>query len=467
MQAPAREPARAWIVTFAGMAVNLCLGILYAWSVWKAKLTPKGVVAGTPMSDLDEGWTVLTSSEATWAYAICGFTFALCMIPGGRLQDRLGPKIGTTLGGLSLAAGCIVAGLMKSFVGLVLGFGLLGGIGMGLAYAATTPAAVKWFGPHRRGLIVGLVVAGFGAAALYIAPLAEFLIHHHGLTGSFVGLGLFFSVVIVAAGLLMRFPPPGYVPPTPPSLPSTAAITRVDWTPREMLQTPQFYALLFLFFGAAQSGLLVIANVRRLPNFGVDSIKDFAASAWILVSAAAVVNAIGRIGTGFVSDRVGRANAYLFNGVLSMAALVVLPTILRSGSLPLLFVSVLVIVWQYGGSLSLLPAWTADYFGPKNLGVNYGLVFLGWGLGVLRWRCPGRVPGRRPARGRRCALHLERPDRGGDRRQPAAPSAGEGGRLSGLKHGERRGLSPPETCIRLMFHDRFDLPVIADLRSGG
>ena len=380
MQSPAREPARAWIVTFAGMAVNLCLGILYAWSVWKAKLVSSSVAAGTPMPSPNDGWTYLASSDATWAYAICGFTFALCMIPGGRLQDRFGPKIGTTLGGLSLAAGCILAGLMKSFVGLILGFGLLGGIGMGLAYAATTPAAVKWFGPQRRGLIVGIVVAGYGAAALYIAPLAEYLIAAYGLTGSFVGLGLFFSVVIVAAGLLMRFPPAGYVPPTPPSLPSATAITRVDWTPMEMLRTPQFYALLFLFFGSAQSGLLVIANVRRLPNFGVGSIHEFAASAWILVSAAAVVNAVGRIGTGFVSDRVGRANAYLFNGVLSMASLFVLPTILRSGNLPLLFVAVLVIVWQYGGSLSLLPAWTADYFGPKNLGVNYGLVFLGWGL---------------------------------------------------------------------------------------
>ena len=107
------------------------------------------------MTGLNEGWTYLSDAEGTWAYAVCGFTFALFMIPGGRIQDRYGPRLGATLGGLCLAAGCIVAGLMKSYTGLILGFGIFGGIGMGFGYAASTPAAVRWFGPHRRGLVVG------------------------------------------------------------------------------------------------------------------------------------------------------------------------------------------------------------------------------------------------------------------------------------------------------------------------
>ncbi len=209
-----RVPARAWVVTFAGTAVNLCLGILYAWNVWKNKLIASAAhPAGSAMTGLDEGWLYLTRAEGTWAFSICGFVFALCMIPGGRLQDKFGPKIGTTAGGLFLAAGCILSGLMKSYVGLLLGFGVMGGIGMGLAYAATTPAAVKWFGPHQRGLIVGLVVGGYGGAAIYISPLAEYLIANYGLTGSFVGLGLFFAFVIVVAGQLLSWPEPGYVPP--------------------------------------------------------------------------------------------------------------------------------------------------------------------------------------------------------------------------------------------------------------
>src|SRR3954468_11630417 len=218
MTQPARVPFRAWLVVGAGVAVNLCLGILYAWSVWKANLVATADhPPGSPMSGLNEGWTFLSDAEATWAYAICGFTFALFMIPGGRVQDRYGPRLGGTLGGLCLAAGCILAGLMKSYTGLILGFGILGGIGMGFGYAASTPAAVRWFGPHRRGLVVGLVVGGYGGAAVYISPLAKYLIASQGLSGSFVTLGLLFAVVVVAAGLLLSWPPAGYVPPAPPA----------------------------------------------------------------------------------------------------------------------------------------------------------------------------------------------------------------------------------------------------------
>src|SRR6202051_4915415 len=159
---PSRVPARAWVVTFAGTAVNLCLGILYAWSVWKANLiADKDHLAGSPMTGLNEGWSDLTAAGATWAYAICGFTFALFMIPGGRIQDKYGPKLGATLGGLSLAGGCILARFMESYTVLIVGFGILGGIGMGLGYAAATPAAVRWFGTHKRAFIVGIVVGGY------------------------------------------------------------------------------------------------------------------------------------------------------------------------------------------------------------------------------------------------------------------------------------------------------------------
>src|SRR6185295_901961 len=158
------------------------------------------------------------------------------------IQDRFGPKIGATGGGLFLAAGCILSGLMKSYLGLILGFGILGGIGMGLAYAATTPAAVKWFGPHQRGLIVGLVVGGYGGAAIYISPLAEHLIAQYGLSGSFIGLGMLFALVVIVAGQLLAWPPAGYMPPAPAATAGQkAAMTGVDWSPVEMLRTWQFY----------------------------------------------------------------------------------------------------------------------------------------------------------------------------------------------------------------------------------
>jgi OFA family oxalate/formate antiporter-like MFS transporter len=381
MSEPAKAPPQAWVVTFAGTAVNLCLGILYAWSVWKARLIADADhPAGSPMGGLDEGWSYLTDAQATWAYAICGFVFALFMIPGGRLQDKCGPKLGATLGGLCLAGGCILAGALKSYTGLLVGFGLLGGIGMGLGYAAATPAAVKWFGPHQRGLIVGLVVSGYGGAAIYISPLARWLIGTYGLSGSFIGLGCLFALVVIVAGQLLTWPPADYAPPAAVVSAKSAALTRVEWPPGAMLRTWRFYALVFLFIGSAQSGLLVIANATPMLNRTAATLAFFVANAWLLSSFGGLVNASGRVGTGLYSDRIGRANAYLVNGMVSAVCLLLTPTIMETGNVWLLFLVVGVAYWQYGGGLSLMPAFTADYFGSKNLGLNYGLVFIGWGI---------------------------------------------------------------------------------------
>ncbi len=375
-----RVPSQAWVVVFAGTAVNLCLGILYAWSVWKSVLFDKTKVAGSPMAGLNEGWHYLTNAQATWAYSLCGFMFALFMIPGGRIQDRYGPKLGATLGGLFLAGGCILTGLMKSYTGLIVGFGILGGIGMGLGYAAATPAAVRWFGTHRRALIVGIVVGGYGGAAIYISPLARWLIGEYGLSGSFIALGTLFAAVVVTAAQFLRWPPAGYVPPGPPVPSIKKPTTSVDWPASAMLKTWQFYALVFMFIGSAQSGLLVIANAVPMLNRTSASIAFFAMNAWLLSSYGGLVNASGRVGTGFYSDKIGRRNAYLINGVLSTICLFLTPTVMQAENVLLLFLVVGVAYWQYGGGLALMPSFTADYFGSKNLGLNYGLVFIGWGI---------------------------------------------------------------------------------------
>ena len=374
MNAP---PFRAFAVVGAGIAINLCLGILYAWSVWKSALIAGP--AGEPMEGINAGWHFLSKAQATWAYSVCGFTFALSMIPGGKLQDRYGPRLGCTLSGVLLGSGCALAGWMQSYLGLILGYGVLGGLGMGLGYAAATPAAVAWFGPKRRGLIVGLVVGGYGAAALYIAPLAKSLIAVHGLSGSLIGLGGLFAVVIVAAAQVLRKPPSGYVPAG--SVPAnTAAPAAVQATAKQMLATPQYFALLFMFIGSAQAGLLVIANAAPILRETASSVAFLVVNGWILASYGGLVNASGRIGTGFYSDRVGRRNAFALNGLASILCLVALPTVMAERHVFLLFLMVGIVYWQYGGTLSLMPAWTADFFGSKNLGLNYGLVFLGWGI---------------------------------------------------------------------------------------
>jgi len=383
-----KVPTKAWVVTFAGTAVNLCLGILYAWSVWKKVLVNKVKAdAGEIMTGINAGWPYLTDAQGTVAYFLCGIIFAIFMIPGGRIQDKYGPKVGATLGGLCLAVGCIISGLMKSYTGLIIGFGILGGIGMGIGCAAPTPAALKWFGPHKRGLIAGLVVGGYGGAALYISPLADYLIRDYGISGSFIGLGILFAIVVIIAGQLLSWPPTGYAPP-PPSVKTTlgkkAGLTpAADWKPSEILGTWQAYALILMFIGSAQSGLLVIANAAPLLGKTAGKIQFFAANAWILASYGGLINASGRIVTGLYSDKIGRANAYTLNGIVSAVCLIATPFIIKMQSIPLLFLTLGIAYWQYGGGLSLMPAFTADFFGTKNLGMNYGIVFLGWGFGFL------------------------------------------------------------------------------------
>jgi OFA family oxalate/formate antiporter-like MFS transporter len=363
-------------VVAAGTAVNLCLGILYAWSVWKATLVSKDPGAvGMPMSGVNAGWTYLSNSDAMLAYSVCGVTFALVMIPGGRIQDRYGSRVGAIAGGLFLAAGCVVAGLLKSRLGLIVGWGLLGGVGMGLGYAAATPAAVRWFGAYRRGLVVGLVVGGYGAAAVYIAPLAEYLLGEFGLTGSFVTLGGLFAVVVVIAGSLLAKPPTGYLPPAAVRVAATT-----EWLPSDVRKTWQLYALVALMFGSAQSGLLVIANATPILGQTAKAIPFLAANLWVLAAFGGAVNAAGRVGTGLYSDRLGRLNAYTLNGLVSCVCLLAVPYVIAEKIVPLLFLVLGVAYWQYGGGLALLPALTADFFGAKHLGANYGLVFLGWGL---------------------------------------------------------------------------------------
>ena len=384
-------PGQAWVTVFAGMSINLCLGILYAWSIWKTALVNVDK-AGQAMTGINAGWTYLNNSQAATPFSLCVIFFALLMIPGGRIQDKISPRFGATLGGLLLAIGCIIAGLMKSYTGILIGFGIFGGIGMGIGYAAPTPAALKWFGPHKRGLIAGLVVSGYGGAALYIGWLGQYLIDQYGITGNLIGLGTFFAVIVIIAGQLLKTPPQGYKPPVPAGLGgATVNSTITNWEPGDVVKTWQFYALVFMFILTTQSGLLIIANANGLMVKAAKGMPFFAANAWLLVSYGGLVNALGRVGTGFYSDKIGRLNAYILNCALSSVCLFALPYIISTQNLPLLFLAVGIAYWQYGGGLALMPSFASDFFGPSNLGMNYGLIFFGWGIGFFMARLGGTI----------------------------------------------------------------------------
>ena len=170
-----------------------------------------------------------------------------------------------------------------------------------------------------------------------------------------------------------------------------AAGTLVDWVAADMMKTWQFYALVFMFIVTTQSGLMVIANAAKILAEAAKGVPFLVANAWILASFGGAVNALGRVGTGMYSDKIGRANAYSLNCLVSAVFMFLMPWIAGSGSVFLLFLAIGIAYWQYGGGLALMPSFTADFFGPKNLGFNYGLVFIGWGLGFFMARLAGTI----------------------------------------------------------------------------
>ncbi len=347
---------RGWITTLAGTGINLTLGILYAWSVFKG-----------PVKEALH----ITEFQASLPYAVAIGVFALMMVPAGRLQDRLGPKVIVTIGGILASLGLAFSYFASSITILVVTFGLLAGTGFALGYAATTPAAVKWFPPAMKGIIIGVVVSGFGLAPVYISPTVKALLAAYGVQTSFLILGVAFLVVNMVLARLVNNPEAGYAVPGAVAAVKAAPKGR-DYEWSEMVRTPQFYLLWIMYAAGAMGGLMVTGHLASYAkSIGLES-------GFFLVALLAVFNAAGRIGGGIVSDRLGRIRTMLIVFVLHAATLLATPY--ASG---LLFLSVCTALMGlcYGSYMSIFPSTTYEYFGTKNGGVNYGLLFTAWGIG--------------------------------------------------------------------------------------
>jgi OFA family oxalate/formate antiporter-like MFS transporter len=354
-----------WRVTFAGMGINLALGILYTWSV-----ISKGIPA-------EWGWS---ETEKSLPYMFACLIFSLVMVPAGRMQDKIGPRIVATIGGILVGLGLIIASRTTSPLGYLIGFGVLAGSGFGFGYASSTPPAVKWFSPKKTGMIAGIVVSGFGLASVYTAPLSNFLITHYGLPSAAMILGIAFLTVVVVLAQFMTPPPAGYVAAGAAPAPAAgAAVKKDNFTPGEMLGTPQFYLMWFMFACGSGAGLMVIAKLAAI-------VKTQAAInlGFILVAVLAVGNGAGRIIAGMLSDKIGR-KATLFICFVVQAVAIILLSMTKQGSflatVPVLSLLSALIGANYGANLCLFPSLTKDFYGLKNFGVNYGLVFTSWGVG--------------------------------------------------------------------------------------
>ena len=352
-----------WTVAFAGLGINLALGVLYTWSLFKAAI------------EKDFGWK---GAQLNDPYALCCLVFAFTMILAGRCQDKLGPRLTASIGGLLVGLGMLLVSTTTNYGTWLLGFGVLVGLGIGFAYASATPPALKWFPPAKTGLIAGLVVAGFGLAPVYLAPTADYLLRNFGILKSMLIFGGAFALIVCGLAQLLVNPSAEQLALIKAQhLKTVNASPAVDFTPGQILTQPGFWLLWLIYFIGAGAGLMVISSVSGMAK------KTMGEQAFIAVAVMAIGNAGGRIVAGMLSDKIGRRWTLMLVLLLQAALMFIAIPVTASTDGPK-FIIVLVatlIGFNYGANLSLFPSFTKDLWGLKNFGMNYGVLFTAWGVG--------------------------------------------------------------------------------------
>jgi MFS transporter, OFA family, oxalate/formate antiporter len=349
-----------WTIAIAGVVLQVALGAVYAWSVFRTPLTKQF------------DWSI---SEVTLTFTISIFVLGMAAFFGGLWLNRVGPRVVALTGGFLYGFGVFLA----SFSGhrlwwLYLSYGVIGGIGLGFSYIVPVAVLVKWF-PDRRGLITGIAVGGFGAGALLTAPVATRLIQSVGVLQTFAYLGIAFLAVTVVAGYFMQNPPQGWKPEGwAPTLSQASQRSGHDYTLGEALRTWQWWALWLLLFLNTSAGISVISQESPLfQELG----RVSAAAAAAMVGVASIGNALGRVFWAWASDSITRRATFVVMFLAQTLLFWVLPSINSAAVLTLV---AFVILMCYGGGFGTMPAFTADYYGSSNVGSIYGLMLTAWGF---------------------------------------------------------------------------------------
>ncbi len=361
-----------WWRVFGGLMMNIALGTLYAWSVFVAPL------------EKEFGWK---RADTSMVFTIAVVVFALSFIVAGRLQDKFGPFWVSLTGAILVSLGFYLCSFTHSLTYLFVCFGVIAGLGNGFGYATPIPVMAKWF-PDKRGLAIGLAVGGYGAGSALFGPLANLkLIPAYGVHTTFQILGAIFLVMTVLGAFLLKNPPAGYRPQgwTPAPATANAGATTREFTPSEVLRTRAFYFMWVAYALGTSAGLMVIS---QLVPFAKSVHISSAALATLTLVIGAAGNASGRILSGWMSDALGRLNVLRLMIAISAVSMPILYMV--GGNITGLYVAVFVVYWCYGTQLSVNAAATADFFGAKNAGMNYGMLFTAWGVaGVIGPRIGG------------------------------------------------------------------------------
>ncbi|MCD9544534.1 MFS transporter [Photobacterium carnosum] len=352
---------RAKQILIAGFCINLCIGILFTWSVFKKALV------------INLGWT---NSEASLPYTVAIITFSITLLLAGILQDKFGPKLVLITGTIFAGLGLIASGYITNSTQLIFTFGILAGGGIGFSYACLSPAAMKWFHPSKRGLVNGLITAGFGLAGVYLAPLITSLIASYGINYSFNILGVALLCIATPLAFTITNPSENYVPVS-----SASAVKKTEkeviipqtemcWT--SMLKTSQFYNLWIMYLCASSTGLMIIGNITSIAAIQADM-----TDAAHLVVILALFNTSGRVLAGMLCDKIGGLKTLSLSFVLSITNMLLFPHYSTHISL---IIGMAIAGLCYGTLPAVFPSLTAGFYGLKNYGTNYGVVYTAWGV---------------------------------------------------------------------------------------
>ena len=336
----------------------MALGSAYAWSVFRIPLVK------------EFGWSI---AQVSFTFTICWFCLGCTASLGGIWLNRRGPRIVAVIAGLLWGGGVFLSSFAAHKLWLLyLGYGIIGGTGLGMGYIVPIAVLVKWF-PERRGLITGIAVGGFGAGSLLAAPVAGRLVQSVGLMPTFAYLGVAFAAVAVLSGLFMRNPPEAWHPAGwQPTAAQLSQRSDRDFMLGESLRTWQWWALCGLMSINTMAGLSIVSQAAPIfQEMG----KVSAETAAILVGVISVGNGVGRVFWAWISDVTARKTAFLTMYLIQAALFSIYHYI---GSPTLLTIVTFVIVMCYGGGYGITPAFAADYFGPRHVGSIFGLMLLPW-----------------------------------------------------------------------------------------
>ncbi len=359
-----REIPNRWEIAAAGVVMQVALGAVYAWSVFRIPLTTS------------YGWSI---PQVTFTFEVAILTLGIASFVGGLWMKRVGPRRVAVVAGVCYGLGTILAGQAHGSIAMLdLSYGLLGGIGLGLGYIVPLATLIRWF-PDKRGMITGLAVAGFGAGALVTAPVAQRLIVSVGMPRTFAILGIVYLIAVAGAGLLMQNPPDGYRPlgwEPPASRPERRSAG--DRTLHDALRSWQWYALWAILFLNTTAGISIISQASPMAQ---EMARATAAAAAGLVGLISIANGSGRLLWAWLSDFTGRRQVFVAMFLVQAVAFLLLSRVQSFAGLAFL---AFVVLLCYGGGFGTMPAFAADLFGPGNVGSIYGLMLTAWGVaGVL------------------------------------------------------------------------------------